>query len=60
MKIPTSLAYNGIYRFMDNPDALVGYAGFYGMALICESGTMVALAVFSQIMHYLFVRYVEM
>eukprot|EP00727_Mastigamoeba_balamuthi_P008113 m51a1_g3922 putative phosphatidylethanolamine n-methyltransferase (709) ;mRNA; r:180021-182700 len=59
LNLPPSLYYHGVYRFMDNPDAVVGYAGFYGMALIAESRTMLVLAMFSQLCHFLFVVFVE-
>jgi phosphatidylethanolamine N-methyltransferase len=28
------LCYTGIYRFLNNPDCVTGYAGYYGLALI--------------------------
>jgi phosphatidylethanolamine N-methyltransferase len=58
-KIPQKLIYHGIYRFMDNPDSIVGYAGFYGVALIVESKTVLLLAFFSQVANFLFVVLVE-
>lgn len=58
-KIPSTLVYHGIYRFMDNPDSIVGYAGFYGVGLIAESKTVLLLALFSQVANFLFVVLVE-
>ena len=37
---------------MDNPDTIVGMAGFYGMALASESYTMLSLAAFSQLSNF--------
>src|SRR5690554_1148131 len=44
---------------MNNPDSVTGFAGYYGLALISDSWTVFALALFSQGSNYLFVRYVE-
>ena len=57
--IPTALSYTGAYRFMDNPDSIVGYAGFYGAALFAESRHVLYLALFSQILNFCFVTLVE-
>lgn len=53
------LCYTGIYRFLNNPDAVTGYAGLYGLALVSESGIVFALAFLSQMMNMLFVNLVE-
>lgn len=58
-ELPPVLQYSGVYRFMDNPDSIVGYAGFYGLGLITESSTVLMLALFSQMANFLFVALVE-
>jgi len=54
-----SLCYTGIYRFLNNPDAVTGYAGLYGIALITHSWTLFILALSSQLANMLFVNLVE-
>jgi phosphatidylethanolamine N-methyltransferase len=34
------LCYTGIYRFLNNPDCVTGYAGYYGLALMARSWTL--------------------
>lgn len=38
---------------------VTGFAGYYGLALISDSWTLFALALFSQAVNFLFFRYVE-
>ena len=38
-----NLSYSGIFKFFNNPDALFGFAGFYGIAI----GFVVAAGAFS-------------
>ncbi len=49
----------GIYRFLNNPDTVTGYAGLYGLALIAQSWQLLALALMSQAMNFLFLVLVE-
>jgi len=58
-EVPSTLYYTGIYRFINNPDSVTGFAGYYGLALFSDSWTIFALALFSQAANFLFVRYVE-
>jgi len=58
-EVPSTLYYTGIYRFINNPDSTTGFAGYYGLALLSDSWTIFALALFSQVANFLFVRYVE-
>lgn len=53
------LCYTGIYRFLNNPDAVTGYAGLYGLALICDGWTIFGLALLSQLLNTVFLRFVE-
>eukprot|EP01137_Pigoraptor_chileana_P013411 Opistho-2@66904 len=54
-----TIYYHGIYRFLNNPEKVMGFAGFYGAALISSSYVVFALALLSQISWALFLQYVE-
>lgn len=54
-----TLLYHGIYRYLNNPEKIVGHAAFWGMTLIASSWTIFALALFSQISNFWFLNYVE-
>ncbi|ORC84460.1 phosphatidylethanolaminen-methyltransferase-lik e protein [Trypanosoma theileri] len=45
--VPSKLTYNGIYRYLNNPDSSLGMSGYYGVALISGSPTVLFLALFS-------------
>lgn len=53
------LCYTGIYRFVNNPECVTGYAGIYGAALITHSYTILALALFSHALNIAFLNIVE-
>ncbi|KAJ2355071.1 phosphatidylethanolamine N-methyltransferase [Coemansia sp. RSA 2618] len=53
------LYYTGIYRYLNNPDKVIGQAAFYGLALISRSWAVFALALFLQTCNFLFSTYVE-
>jgi hypothetical protein len=53
------LVYTGIYRFLNNPDCVTGYAGLYGLALISQSWLLFSIAVGSQTANLIFVYLVE-
>ena len=55
----SSICYTGIYRFLNNPDCVTGYAGQYGLALICQSWVIFILAAFSHVCHIVFLNLVE-
>ncbi|KAF9207344.1 phosphatidylethanolamine N-methyltransferase [Haplosporangium sp. Z 27] len=55
----SGLFYTGIYRFVNNPEKVMGHAAFWGMALICNSWSIFILAMFSQVSNFLFLHYVE-
>jgi len=55
----TALCYTGIYRFLNNPDAVTGYAGQYGLALIAQSYEVFALALGSHLLNVVFIQLVE-
>ncbi|KAF7728894.1 phosphatidylethanolamine N-methyltransferase [Apophysomyces ossiformis] len=56
---PTTLLYTGIYRFLNNPEKIMGHIAFWGMTLVANSWTMFGLALFSQLSNVLFLHYVE-
>lgn len=55
----TEIYYHGIYRFLNNPEKYMGFAGFYGLALISSNLYVFVLALFSQLSWTLFLQYVE-
>eukprot|EP00004_Rigifila_ramosa_P025899 TRINITY_DN7860_c0_g1_i1.p1 TRINITY_DN7860_c0_g1~~TRINITY_DN7860_c0_g1_i1.p1 ORF type:complete len:759 (-),score=183.84 TRINITY_DN7860_c0_g1_i1:16-2109(-) len=57
--VRSTLTYSGIYRYFNNPDSVLGYAGLYGLAIIAQSWPLFLLAAFSQGLHGLFVKFVE-
>jgi phosphatidylethanolamine N-methyltransferase len=58
-KFQSTLVYTGVYRFLNNPDSIVSYAGLYGLALMSRSWTIFMLAAFSQILNLVFLYVVE-
>jgi phosphatidylethanolamine N-methyltransferase len=58
-EVPSAVYYTGIYRFINNPEFITGFAGYYGLALLSDSWAVYALALFCQIANYLFVQKVE-
>ena len=53
------MSYTGIYRYLNNPDAVLGQLWIYGLALICHSTTIALLAVVSQTVNLIFAHYIE-
>jgi len=58
-QLPKQLYYTGIYRFLNNPENVVGFAGFYGIALITNSWTVCGLAFFTQACQFIVSEYIE-
>jgi phosphatidylethanolamine N-methyltransferase len=56
---PTTLYYTGIYRFLNNPEKIVGHAAFWGLALFANHWSVYLLVMFSQVSNLLFHNYVE-
>lgn len=59
LKIKRGLSYTGIYRFLNNPEKVIGHAAFWGMALVCNSPILYALTLFGQISTWVFLDSVE-
>lgn len=57
--VPHRLRYQGIYRFVNNPETVMGFAGYYGLAILSHSLVVFLLAVFAHACQIAFVRYVE-
>src|SRR2546423_353609 len=53
------LTYGGIYRFLNNPERVLGLAGVWGLALITSSRAMFCLALLSHTLSLGFIQFVE-
>lgn len=58
-EVPSSIYYTGIYRFINNPEFITGFAGYYGLALLSNNWTIYALAAYCQVANYVFTQTVE-
>jgi phospholipid N-methyltransferase len=52
-------SYEGIYRYINNPDAYLGHLWMYGYALICSSPDLCVVALLSHAMKIAFLQAVE-
>lgn len=53
------LTYGGIYRFLNNPERVLGLAGVWGVALITGSNAIFCLALLSHTLSFAFIQFVE-
>lgn len=54
-----NLTYSGIYRFLNNPERILGLAGVWGVALITWNAPMFYLAATAHVLNLLFLQFVE-
>ncbi|KAH9600997.1 Phospholipid methyltransferase [Trypanosoma melophagium] len=57
--VPSKLTYNGIYRYLNNPDSSLGMSGYYGVARVSGSPTVLLLELFSHTCAKAFELFVE-
>jgi phosphatidylethanolamine N-methyltransferase len=55
----SNLTYSGIYRFLNNPERVLGLAGIWGMALIAWNAPIFYYAAMAHILNLAFLQFVE-
>jgi phosphatidylethanolamine N-methyltransferase len=57
--VPASACYKGVFRYVNNPECVLGYLAYYGLGIILQSWAIVFLAFASQAAHASFIVLVE-
>jgi phosphatidylethanolamine N-methyltransferase len=57
--VPHRLTYDGIYRYLNNPDSSLGFVGWYGAAILCGNPALGVVAVAAHILAKTFEKLVE-
>jgi phosphatidylethanolamine N-methyltransferase len=58
-EIPSELHYTGIYRYLNNPEKIMGHAAFWGATLISNHWIIFLLTVWSQMSNWAFLEWIE-
>ena len=56
---PQKLTYDGIYRFLNNPERTIGLAGVWGAAILTWSKSIFFLALLSHALTLAFIQFIE-
>ena len=54
-----NIYYEGIYRYLNNPEKVMGFAGFYGAGLVANDWRVFGVVLFSHLSWFLFLHFVE-